>query len=503
MRTCNGFFERMEAIGLAVTYDEVRLKTNYSRVPPTSVSLETRFSRRVPLKIPIVSAAMDTVTERKMAIAIAKLGGIGVIHRNLTPLEQKEEVRRVKYHLSGMINNPVTVAETVTLREMDDMRTQRHFSFHTFPVLDAEGRLVGLITQNDFDFCEDLSQTAANVMTRDLITANPETSVDEAFRKMRAAKKKVLPLVDAEGRLAGMYLFSDLVRIKSGSSSGFNVDERGRLRVAAAVGTGKEALSRVDLLHHYVDAIVIDTAHGDSQDVFDTLREIKRAYDVDVVAGNISEYCSAKRLLEAGADGIKVGQGPGSICTTRIVAGIGCPQVTAVHKVAWALEESGVPLCADGGIESSGDIAIAIGAGANSVMLGKLLAGTKEAPGRLITIKGRKYKQYRGMGSLGAMAGGECSDRYFQESHEMIGRTKFVPEGVEGAIPYRGTVSDTIYQLIGGMRSSMGYCGAANIKEMQEKAHFIRVTPSGMTESHPHDIMITDEAPNYPLTLRQ
>jgi IMP dehydrogenase len=495
MRRCDKFFELLEASGLAVTYDEVRLKTGYSVVAPNAVCLKARFSRRVPMKIPIVSAAMDTVTESRMAIAMAKLGGIGVIHRNLSPEEQKEEVRRVKFHLSGMIAKPITVTETMTLREIEAMRVEENFSFHTFPVLNADGKLVGLITQNDFDFCQDFGQTAAEIMTRDLITAGNEISMDDAYRMMREAKKKVLPLVDGENHLAGMYLLSDLARVKSGSSVGHNVDGRGRLRVAAAVGTGNDAHERVDLLIKYADAIVIDTAHGDSLPVFETLREIKKRYDVDVVAGNVSEGESAQRLVEAGADGIKVGQGPGSICTTRIIAGIGCPQVTAVHSVARAIAGSDIPICADGGIEDSGSITIAIGAGADSVMLGKLLAGTKEAPGEVDFQANPPKKYYRGMGSLAAMmASASSRERYRQPDGS---RDKLVPEGVEAVVPYVGDLETIMAQYLGGLRAGLGYVGAATIRELQEKADFRRISTAGIKESHPHGVQILRDAPNY------
>lgn len=495
MRKCDRFFDVLEASGLAVTYDEVRLRTGYSEVAPGSVSLETRFSRHVPIKVPIASAAMDTVTESRMAIAIAKLGGIGVIHRGLSPAAQKEEVRRVKFHLSGMIASPITVSESMKLHEINTMRAERHFSFHTFPVLNGDGKLVGLLTQNDFDFCEDPSQTAAEVMTRDLITAGHDVSMDEAYRMMRAAKKKVLPLVDGEGHLMGMYLLSDLARVKSGNAAAYNVDQQGRLRVAAAVGTGSEALERVGPLAKHVDVIVIDTAHGDSLAVFETLREIKKNCDIDVVVGNVSEGSSAQALVEAGADGIKVGQGPGSICTTRIVSGIGCPQVTAVYSVAHALEGTGVPVCADGGIENSGDITIAIGAGADSVMLGKLLAGTKEAPGEVDYQFDSPMKHYRGMGSIAAMKESKSSRERYRQSDGPA--DKLVPEGVEAAVPYIGELETVMHQYLGGLRAGMGYVGAANIEELHEKADFYRISAAGLTESHPHGVQVLRDAPNY------
>jgi IMP dehydrogenase len=495
MRKCDSFFEQLAKNGLAVTYDEVRLRTGHSKVMPGNVSLKSFFSRNVPLNVPIASAAMDTVTESKMAIAIAKLGGIGVIHRNLTPKEQSNEVQRVKFHLSGIIAKPITVSENVTMGEIEAMRKERKFSFHTFPVIDQKGRLIGLLTENDFAFCEDFSQRASKVMTCTLITASPTISISSAYNLMKKEKKKVLPLVDKKGLLVGMYLFSDLKRIISGHSEMYNVDKNGRLRVAAAIGTGEEALERLRELVDYTDVIVIDTAHGDSDAVFETLKAIKKKYDIDVVVGNISEGDSAKRLVTAGADGIKVGQGPGSICTTRIVAGIGCPQVTAVYSVAKAIEKTGIPICADGGIENSGSIPIAIGAGAHSVMLGKLLAGTKEAPGDVDFQFGNPTKYYRGMGSLSALESSRAArERYRQDD---TGKDGLVPEGVEAAVPYTGDLPTVMHQYIGGLQKGMGYVGAASIPELRQKADFWRITPAGMKESHPHGIHIVRDAPNY------
>jgi IMP dehydrogenase len=332
-------------------------------------------------------------------------------------------------------------------------------------------------------------------MTRDLVIASSDTSIDDAYQKMRASKKKVLPLVNADGTLTGMYLFSDLIRIKSGRSDMYNMDAQGRLRVAAAVGVGEEALERVKLLFGYVDAIVLDTAHGDSDNVFQTLREIKRAYDIDVVAGNISEGESAKKLLDCGADGVKVGQGPGSICTTRVVSGTGCPQVTAIYNTARALEGTDVPICADGGIENSGDITIAIGAGSHSVMLGKLLAGTREAPGEVDFRFGNPMKYYRGMGSLSAMESSRSSRERYR--HGDVSKDKLVPEGIEGAVPYVGELETVMYQYVGGLRIGMGYVGVANIIELREKADFYRITATGVKESHPHGVQMIRDAPNY------
>lgn len=420
-----------------------------------------------------------------------------MIHRNLSPKAQAKEVARVKFFLNGLIAKPFTVRETDTIEEILNRRKEKKWKFHSLPVVNGAGKVVGLLTENDFDFCDDLSKPAREVMTTELITAPPDTSLDEAYNLMREARKKVLPLVYEERKLAGMYTFSDLKRIKSKKSAIYNVDDRGQLRVAAAVGAGDAALERAELLiEQGVDAIVIDTAHGDSREVIRTLRELKRLFPAtDVVAGNISEPESAKRLTDAGADGVKVGQGPGSICTTRIIAGIGCPQLTAVYNCAHAIEGSGVPVCADGGIEYSGDIPVGIGAGAHSVMIGRLLAGTEETPGDTVLFQGTKMKDYRGMGSLGAMESSNESKERYRQAGEAKG--KLVPEGVEGLVPYQGEVSKVIEMLVGGLRSGMGYVGAATIEELREKADFRRPSAAGIRESHPHGIFITKDAPNY------
>ncbi len=367
--------------------------------------------------------------------------------------------------------------------------------FTAFPVLNVEGKLVGFITQNDFDFCEESEPDGSGSHDSRARYRGNDISMDEAYRTMRREKKKVLPLVGDEGQIVGMYLLTDLARIKSGNSAMHNVDAQGRLRVAAAVGTGPEALERVGLLARYADVIVIDTAHGDSRLVFETLREIKKAYDIDVVAGNVSEGSSAKALVDAGADGIKVGQGPGSICTTRVVSGIGCPQVTAVYSVAHETHGSDVPVCADGGIENSGDITIAIGAGAHSVMLGKLLAGTTESPGEIDLQLNPPMKHYRGMGSLAAMKASRSSRERYRQSD---GPTdKLVPEGVEAAVPYVGDLGVVMHQYLGGLRAGMGYVGAATIEELRQKADFYRISAAGIRESHPHGVTILRDAPNY------
>jgi len=491
------FFDTINAQFIALTYDDIRLRTGYSVVPPNEMSLESRFSRNVSLKIPIVAAAMDTVTEHRLAIALAKLGGLGIIHKNMEIDEQAHEVARVKLHLNALIEKPITVLETDTIEAILRRRVEKGYEFHTFPVLDSEGRLVGVLSRHDFGVCDTPSSLAKDVMSRELITLSEGAELDRAYEVMKKEKKKVLPLISQGGMLAGMYVLSDVRRIRearSGSSK-YNLDARGQLRVGAAVDVD-DALSRAErLVRKKVDVLVIDKAHGDSPLVFETLHELKRMYpSLDVVLGNISEPESAKRLLEAGADGIKVGQGPGSICTTRIIAGVGCPQVTAVYNCSKIADEYGVPVCADGGLRFSGDIPIAIGAGASSVMMGNMLAGTEESPGKVTLWKGRQCKTYRGMGSLKALEESLGSrGRYDQEEGATL-----IPEGVESRVPYKGPLVKVLKQYLGGLKRGMGYVGAGSIDELREKAMFWRITDAGRRESHPHDVEVTEEAPNYP-----
>jgi len=490
------FFKKLDRIGLAVTYNDVRLRTGYSKVTPNEVSLESKFSRNVLLKIPIVSSAMDTVTEYAMAIELAKLGGLGIIHKNLNPEEQSHQVAKVKYHLNGLIRKPIFVYEDEKINDVLRMREEKGYSFHSFPVLNREGKLVGILTQNDFDFCDELNSLAKKIMTKDLITAPSGTNIDKAYELMKKQKKKVLPLVNKANNLVGLYLFSDIKRMESNTST-FNIDKNGQLRVGAAIGVYKDAFERLErLVEHNIDVVVVDTAHGDSKGVLETIKEIKRKYpSIDVVAGNISEPESAKNLIKAGADGIKVGQGPGSICSTRIIAGVGCPQVTAVYNCAKVADKYGVPVCADGGLTYSGDIPIAIGAGAYSVMMGSMLAGTKESPGEIIFLEGRQWKSYRGMGSLGAMQANKGSrERYSQADSS---KDKLVPEGVEGLVPYKGELKNLLNQYLGGLRSGMGYVGAANIEELRKKANFRDMSGAGQQESHAHGVSNIKEAPNY------
>jgi IMP dehydrogenase len=491
------FLKKLDA-PIGITFDDVLLVPSKSYVEPDHTDVKTRFSKNINLSVPIVSAAMDTVSEAEMAIAIAREGGIGVIHRNMPREVQVEEIKKVKRGEELLIRDVITASPSQTIESV--WRTMTEQSISGIPIIDG-GKLVGIISRRDV---RPIVKTEPNrkiveVMTRDVVTARESVKIDEAIDIMYEHKVERLPVISEKGNLIGIISMQNILEKRQYPNANKNGNDQPR--VAAAVGPFDiERAMALDKAG--ADAICVDCAHAHNMRVVESARRIKKMVSADVVVGNIATSEACEELVGF-ADGVKVGVGPGSICTTRIVAGVGVPQLSAIAGAVDVAREAGMPVIADGGVRCSGDVAKAIAAGADCVMLGNLLAGTKEAPGRLITIKGRKYKQYRGMGSLGAMAGGECSDRYFQDAERELGRTKFVSEGVEGAIPYRGTVSDTIYQLIGGLRSSMGYCGAASIKEMQEKARFIRVMPSGMTESHPRDIMITDEAPNYPLTLRQ
>jgi len=489
------FFQPYMARGEALTYDQIRLRTGYSELDAGDANITSQFSRHLALKIPILSAAMDTVTEYKMAIVMAKAGGLGIIHRGLAPDDQVEQVKRVKFHLNGLIEKPICVSivdrvETITAR-----REEKGWSFSSFPVLNDFGEVLGLVTRNDFDFCTDSTLMAGAIMTPfdELVTAPPKTSLQQAYEKMRKAGKKILLLVGRDRKLAGMYVWSDLKRLVHDSSSIFTVDAAGHLRVGAAIGTREAELDRAQLLvEAKCDVLVIDTAHGDSKNVYDILRRLKRQYPtVDIVVGNVSEPDSAKRLLQAGADGIKIGQGPGSICSTRIVTGIGCPQATAVYACAKIARGSGVPVCADGGINQSGDVPIALALGAHTVMLGRLLAGTTEAPGTIIDTPKGRFKLYRGMGSLSAMQESQASrDRYRQGND----KRKLVPEGVESLIPHQGNVADVLQKMVGGLQGGMGYVGARTIAELHRVANFHFMGEAGARESAPHDVNIIDPA---------
>ncbi len=476
-----------------LTFDDVLLIPGYSEVLPHEVDVSIHLTKRIKLNIPIVSAAMDTVTESRLAIALAREGGMGIIHRNMPIKNQAIEVEKVKKSESGMIINPVTVKPDTKVR--DALSLMEKYKISGVPVVDETGRLVGILTNRDLRFMkpEDREKRVSEFMTSEgLITAQEGISLEEATEVLQKYRIEKLPIVDAEGRITGLITIKDIMKRKQYPNA--CKDELGRLRVGAAVGTGDDTMDRVcALVEAGVDLIVVDTAHGHSKRVLDTVSRIKSEYpELQVVAGNVATGEGTKALIDAGADAVKVGVGPGSICTTRIVAGVGVPQITAVMEAAKVGREKGVPIIADGGIRYSGDIVKAIAAGANVVMLGNLLAGTEEAPGETIYYQGRAYKVYRGMGSIGAMVSRLSSDRYGQDKME-----KFVPEGIEGRVPYKGRLSEIIYQLVGGLRSGMGYAGAQTIPELQEKARFVRITWAGYKESHVHDVSITREAPNY------
>ena len=475
-----------------LTFDDVLLIPAYSEVLPKTVALETRFSRNIRLNIPFVTAAMDTVTESAMAIAIAREGGIGVIHKNMSIEEQAHQVAIVKRAENGMIYDPVTIRRGSTVRDALNLMSDYHIG--GIPVVDDEKHLVGIVTNRDLRFERRLDKKIDEVMTSEnLVTTHQQTDLDAAAEILQANKIEKLPVVDRDGRLVGLITYKDITKAKDKPIA--CKDEKGRLRVAAGVGVTVDTLQRMQaLVEAGADAIVIDTAHGHSKSVIEKLREAKTAFpNVDVVVGNVATGEAAKMLVENGADAIKVGIGPGSICTTRVVAGVGVPQLSAVYDVYSALKGTDVPLIADGGLRYSGDIVKALAAGGNSVMIGSLVAGTEESPGDTIIFNGRKFKSYRGMGSLEAMENGS-KDRYFQAGTADV--KKLVPEGIAGRVPYKGTVQEVIYQLTGGLRSGMGYCGAATIDRLHE-ARFVRITNAGVLESHPHDITITSEAPNY------
>jgi IMP dehydrogenase len=479
-----------------LTFDDVLLVPQQSQVLPKDADTGTRFSRRIRLNIPISSSAMDTVTEHRMAIALAREGGIGVIHKNLPIHEQSSEVERVKRSESGMVSKPISLSSEHRL--MDAVRLMKEYAISGIPITDKEGRLVGIITNRDIIFETDLTQPISEVMTSEsLITAPAGTTVEEASRLLHRHKIEKLPIVDKKGLLRGLFTLKDVM--KRDKYPNACKDSQGRLRVAAALGVAGDFLERAEaLVSAGADALVIDTAHGHSAGVVNTVRKVREKFkNVDLVAGNVATAEGARALVKAGVDAVKVGIGPGSICTTRIVAGVGVPQLTAICQCVEAVKKSKIPVIADGGIKYSGDLVKALAAGADSVMIGNLFAGVEESPGETILLSGRSYKVYRGMGSLGAMRKGSA-DRYFQEG----GSAKLVPEGIEGRVPYKGPLADTVYQLVGGIRSGMHYCGARNIKELQQKATFVRITNAGLKESHVHDVVITKEAPNYEVDRR-
>lgn len=475
-----------------LTFDDVLLIPAYSDVLPRNVNLSTTFSRRIQLKIPVVSAAMDTVTEAKMAIAIAREGGIGVIHKNMPIQEQAKQVKAVKRAENGMISNPVTIRKGATVG--DALSLMAEYKIGGIPVVDQEGILVGIVTNRDLRFQRDLSTKIDKIMTKEnLITTSRSTDLEAAADILQQHKIEKLPVVDKDNKLIGLLTYKDITKAKDKPMA--SKDEQGRLRVAAGVGVTGDVFERMAaLVEADVDAIVIDTAHGHSAGVLETLKEAKKRYpNLDIIVGNIATAEAAKALVEAGADAVKVGIGPGSICTTRVIAGVGVPQLSAIYEVSNALKGTGVPVIADGGIRYSGDIVKALAAGADTIMAGSLFAGVEESPGETIIFNGRKFKSYRGMGSLEAMEKGS-KDRYFQDVEDDI--KKLVPEGIAARVPFKGSLFEVVYQMIGGLRAGMGYCGAHTISELHE-AKFTRITGAGVTESHPHDVSITSEAPNY------
>ena len=475
-----------------LTFDDVLLIPAYSEVLPKTVELQTRFSRNIILNVPFVTAAMDTVTESQMAIAIAREGGIGVIHKNMSIENQAREVAIVKRAENGMIYDPVTIRRGSTVAQALDIMSE--YPIGGIPVVDDENHLVGIVTNRDLRFERRLDRPVDEIMSKEnLVTTHQQTDLAAAAQILQENKIEKLPVVDKDNHLVGLITYKDITKAKDKPMA--CKDEKGRLRVAAGVGVTADTLERMQaLVNAGADAIVIDTAHGHSKGVIDKLREAKNAFkDIDIVVGNIATGAAAKMLVDNGADAVKVGIGPGSICTTRVVAGVGVPQLSAVYDVYSALKGTGVPLIADGGLRYSGDIVKALAAGGSSVMIGSLVAGTEESPGETIIFNGRKFKSYRGMGSLEAMEHGS-KDRYFQADTKDV--KKLVPEGIAGRVPYKGTVQEVIYQLTGGLRSGMGYCGAASIEKLHD-AKFTRITNAGVMESHPHDITITSEAPNY------
>jgi IMP dehydrogenase len=477
-----------------LTFDDVLLVPAESHVLPNDVSTTTWLTPRIALTIPVVSAAMDTVTEARLAIALARIGGIGIVHRNLSIEDQVAEVDKVKRSESGMIVEPVTLRPGDSVAEA--LEVMARYRISGVPITDETGVLVGILTNRDLRFETDTAQPVSALMTsRDLVTAPVGTTLEGAEAILHRHKVEKLPVVDAEGRLKGLITVKDIS--KKVMYPDATKDDQGRLRVGAAVGVGPDALERAArLVDAEVDVLVVDTAHGHSHGVLDVVRKLRATHDIELVAGNISTADGALALADAGADAVKIGQGPGSICTTRIVAGVGMPQVTAVFEAAQALAGHRIPVIADGGVRNSGDIAKAIAAGADTVMLGSMLAGTDEAPGEVMVAQGERFKEYRGMGSLGAMKARSFSkDRYFQGDVEDV--DKLVPEGIEGRVPYKGPLEPIVHQVVGGLRQSMGYCGAATIEEMKEKTRFTRITPAGLHESHPHGVTITKDAPNY------
>jgi IMP dehydrogenase len=479
--------------GKAITYDDVLLVPAHSTVLPRETNVRTRLTRSIELNIPLLSAAMDTVTESEMAVALAREGGLGVLHKNMTIQRQAEEVDRVKRSESGMIQKPITLEPERTVAEAIEM--MKKYSISGIPIV-KEHKLVGILTNRDLRFEPNLDLKVGSIMTNgSLITAPVGTTLEEAEVLLQKNRIEKLPIVDRNGTLKGLITFKDIQKKKRHPYA--CKDKHGRLRVGAAVGVTSDTMDRVsELVAAGVDVIVVDTAHGHSEGVLGMVKRIKKKFSIDVIAGNVATAEATRDLIKAGADAVKVGIGPGSICTTRVIAGVGVPQVTAIMECAKAAEKSKIPIIADGGIKQTGDIAKAIGAGADSVMIGGLFAGVDESPGEKVLYEGRSYKVYRGMGSIEAMRAGS-KDRYFQDVEDDI--QKLVPEGIEGRVPYKGNLSETVHQMVGGLRAAMGYCGSTTITDLKKKARFVRVSDAGLRESHPHDISITKEAPNYHL----
>ncbi len=485
----------MRLVQKALTFDDVLLVPAYSAVLPRDVQLTTKLSRNIPLNIPLVSSAMDTVTEAQLAIALAQEGGIGIVHKNLSPKEQAAQVARVKRHEAGVLRDPITVTQDMTVR--DAIELQRANKISGLPVVEGK-KVVGIVTNRDLRFETQLDAPIRDIMTprSRLVTVREGASPDEAKALLHKHRLERVLVINGDDELRGLVTVKDITKATEHPYAA--KDEQGKLRVGGAISTGPDSLERAELMVKAgVDVLIVDTAHGHHQGVLDRVRWVKKNFpQVDVVGGNVATAAAARALVEAGADGIKVGIGPGSICTTRIVAGVGVPQISAVSNVAAALAGSGVPLIADGGVRYSGDVSKALAAGAYTVMLGGMFAGTEEAPGEVILYQGRSYKSYRGMGSIGAMTEGSA-ERYFQDNDANV--DKYVPEGIEGMVPYKGSVLAIIFQLTGGLRSSMGYCGCRTIDEMRTRAEFVEITTAGMRESHVHDVRITKEAPNYRL----
>ncbi|MFH1225611.1 MAG: IMP dehydrogenase [Candidatus Diapherotrites archaeon] len=472
----------------SLTFDDVLLVPGYSETLPSAVSLETRLTRNIRINIPLVSAAMDTVTEWRTAVALAKQGGIGIIHKNLSPEEQAAQVERVKRSEFWIITEPFTISPDETIEKI--LRLKQEHGISSFPVVD-KGKLVGLVTNRDLLFEDNVYKKARDIMTKDLVTVDRMVTFEEAKEILHSRRLEKLPVVDKSGKLKGLITMTDVMKTIRHPHA--NKDKRGRLRVGAAIGPNDMERAR-KLVEAEVDVLVLDTSHGHSKNVIEAAAKYKKEFDIDLIVGNVATAGAAEALIKAGADAVKVGIGPGAICTTRVISGVGVPQISAITDCAKAAQRHDVPIIADGGIKYSGDITKALAAGASSVMLGSLFAGCEETPGKTIFLNNRKFKQYRGMGSIGAMQAGS-KDRYFQ-SHVQE-RGKFVAEGVEGVVPYKGTIEELVYQMLGGVRSGMGLVGAANISELHKKARLVKITEASLKESHPHDIMVTEEAPNY------